>query len=115
MPLGSVSVKPLESMVLKYCLSVTLVASSWIDSCSERAEAAEAIAGREVHERVRVDAALVQIGIEPLVGVVHVRAREERAVVVRQLRLQQDLRRIHDLLALDRDDARNASAPLTVV
>ena len=33
-PFGSVSVKPFESIVLKYSLSVTLVASSWIDSSS---------------------------------------------------------------------------------
>ena len=107
-PFGSVSVKPFESIVLKYSLSVRLVASSWIDSSSNAPEAAEAIARREIHQRVRVDAALVQVRVEALVGVVHVRAREERAVVVRQLRLQQDLRRVRDLLALDLHDARHA-------
>jgi hypothetical protein len=34
LPFGSDSVKPLESMVLKYCLSVMLATSAWITSCS---------------------------------------------------------------------------------
>src|SRR5688572_12343353 len=55
----------------------------------DRPEAAEAIARREVHQRVRIHAALVQVRVEALVGVVQVRAREERAIVVRQLGLEQ--------------------------
>src|SRR5688572_18098816 len=37
----------------------------------ERSEAAESIARREIHECVRVDAAVVQVRVEALVGVVH--------------------------------------------